>query len=133
MYGCETWTIKKGEIQRIDAFKLRYWRSLQNPLEGDQPVNPKENNPAYSLEGLILKLTRQYFGHLMLKVNALDKTLMLGKIKGRRRGVKRMKWLNGITNSMAMKMHKFREIVKDREAWHAAVYGVTKRRTQPSN
>ena len=102
-------------------------------MEGDQPVNPKEINPEYSLEGLTLKLNCQYFGHLMLKVNALEKTLMLGRIKGRRRGVKRMKWLNGITDSMAMKMHKFREIVKDREAWHAAVYGVTKRRSQPSN
>ena len=111
--------MKKAESQRIDAFKLWCWKDSWEflGLQEDQPVNPKEINPEYSLEGLILKLNLQYFGHRMLRVNALEKTVMLGKIKGRRRRwVEGVKWLDGITGSMAMNLHKLQKIVKDREA-----------------
>ena len=127
-YGCESWTIKKAEHQRIDVFKLRCWRRLLKvpwmARRSNQSIS-REINPEYPLEGLMLKL--QYFGHLMRTVNSLEKSLMLGKIEGRRRrGHQRMRWLNGITNAMAMNLGKLPEMVRDREAWHAAVHGVSK-------
>ena len=136
MYRCESWTRKNAECQRIDASELWCWRRLESPLDCKEikPVIPKGINPEYSLEGLMLKLKLQYFGHLMQTANSLEKTLMLGKTEGRRRrGQQRMRWLDGITNPMDINLSKFQEIVKDREAWHTAVHRAAKSRTQFSD